>query len=419
MTTGDEIENRGSKRDSTGSVLMILPASGIIVMPELGGDVDVLRPSSVTPSELLPCRRRLGLSLDLGKGNEFHMPKRCKVDPMNFSLNGLTSLGGSNFLCSARTMQPQELASKLQKSKPVLLVDCRPFVSYNINHIQGAVNVNCSDRFNRKRLQQGKASLVDLVSTKEGKDLFKRRGSKDIVLYDDHTKDVRTLTPDNGLHLVLTSLKREGKEAFVLRGGLEEFRNQHGDLCNSDIKTQECRPLYSPTTPIIEPQIENAVASQILPFLYLGNERDAMNLQRLKELDITYVLNTTSHIPKYFENQGITYKRIPASDSGCQNLKQYFEEAISFIDEARQKGANVLIHCHAGVSRSATITIAYLLKHTKMSMMDAYRFVKGKRVIISPNFNFMGQLMEYEQALNNGISERTLQPKLLGIESAV
>ena len=90
-----------------------------------------------------------------------------------------------------------------------------------------------------------------------------------------------------------------------------------------------------------------------------------------------------------------------------------------FADEASQKGANILIHCHAGVSRSATITIAYLLKHTKMSMMDAYRFVKGKRVIISPNFNFMGQLMEFEQALNNGVCQRVLQPKLLGIESAV
>lgn len=65
--------------------------------------------------------------------------------------------------------------------------------------------------------------------------------------------------------------------------------------------------------------------------VYPGNERDAANLQRLQDLNITYVLNTTSHIPKYFENQGIHYKRLPASDSGCQNLKQYFEEAAAFI----------------------------------------------------------------------------------------
>jgi hypothetical protein len=49
------------------------------------------------------------------------------------------------------------------------------------------------------------------------------------------------------------------------------------------------------------------------------------------ELNISHILNITSHIPKYFENQGIKYKRLPASDSGCQNLRQYFDEAIQFI----------------------------------------------------------------------------------------
>lgn len=56
---------------------------------------------------------------------------------------------------------------------------------------------------------------------------------------------------------------------FVFLGGLEEFRTQ----CSDDhINTQESRPLYSPTTPIIEPQIETATASEILPFLYLGKD---------------------------------------------------------------------------------------------------------------------------------------------------
>ena len=77
-----------------------------------------------------------------------------------------------------------------------------------------------------------------------------------------------------------------------------------------------------------------------------------------------------------------------------------------FSDEARKNGANILIHCQAGVSRSATVTIAYLLKHSTLTMTDAYRYVKQKRAIISPNFNFMGQLMEFEQALNDGQSPR-------------
>lgn len=52
-------------------------------------------------------------------------------------------------------------------------------------------------------------------------------------------------------------------------------------------------------------------------------------------------------------------------------------------------------------------------------MMDIYRLVKAKRNIISPNFNFMGQLMEYEQALNNGLCERSVIPNVIPEESSV
>lgn len=88
-------------------------------------------------------------------------------------------------------------------------------------------------------------------------------------------------------------------------------------------------------------------------------------------------------------------------------------------EEAHQAGMGLLIHCQAGVSRSATIVIAYLMKHTWMTMTDAYKFVKARRPIISPNLNFMGQLLEFEEDLNNGITPRILTPKLTGVETVV
>lgn len=54
-----------------------------------------------------------------------------------------------------------------------------------------------------------------------------------------------------------------------------------------------------------------------------------------------------------------------------------------------------------------------------MTMTDAYKFVKGKRPIISPNLNFMGQLLEFEEDLNNGVTPRILTPKLMGVETVV
>lgn len=51
-----------------------------------------------------------------------------------------------------------------------------------------------------------------------------------------------------------------------------------------------------------------------------------------------------------------------------------------------------------------------------MSMTDAYRYTKAKREIISPNFNFMGQLLDFEQALNQGRVSRVITPTVEDID---
>ena len=84
---------------------------------------------------------------------------------------------------------------------------------------------------------------------------------------------------------------------------------------------------------LMTPDAENAVVSPILPFLFLGNERDAQDLDLLVRLNIGYVVNVTTHLPLYHVNSGLRYKRLPATDNSKQNLRQYFEEVFEFIGE--------------------------------------------------------------------------------------
>ena len=61
----------------------------------------------------------------------------------------------------------------------------------------------------------------------------------------------------------------------------------------------------------------------------------------------------------------------------------------------------MLVHCQAGISRSPTIVIAYLMNKMQMRMNDAYNMVRDKRPIIAPNLVFMSQLMDYEVKLSS------------------
>ena len=69
---------------------------------------------------------------------------------------------------------------------------------------------------------------------------------------------------------------------------------------------------------------------------------------------------------------------------------------IFFPDNVLDNGGKVLVHCHAGVSRSATVCIAYLMYKNNFTLEKAFDQVRSRRGVISPNLNFMQQLQEFE-----------------------
>lgn len=83
-----------------------------------------------------------------------------------------------------------------------------------------------------------------------------------------------------------------------------------------------------------------------------------------------------------------------------------------FSDEGRSDGCGVLVHCLAGISRSVTVTVAYLMSQQGMTLDEAYDFVKKAKPNISPNFNFMGQLLDFEQTLKASKSSSSQSNRL-------
>ena len=138
--------------------------------------------------------------------------------------------------------------------------------------------------------------------------------------------------------------------------------------------------------------------NKIIERLYLGNIAAANNLHALKSAGITHILCVASGVEPRFEGK-FKYRTIKVSDTSSQSLIRHFPAAIAFIKEGIQKGG-VLVHCFAGVSRSATCVIAFLMQEKNMTFEKAFAFASQRRPIIFPNMGFQKQLSEFEKLLH-------------------
>ncbi|XP_058702132.1 dual specificity protein phosphatase 22-A-like isoform X2 [Poecile atricapillus] len=130
------------------------------------------------------------------------------------------------------------------------------------------------------------------------------------------------------------------------------------------------------------------------PFLSYQDSEDHENLLRK---GVTHILSVHNHAKPVLED--MTYLCISASDSSSQNLLQHFKECIQFIHECRLAGGGCLVHCLAGVSRSSTILVAYLMTVTELGWESCLAATKAVRSYVSPNPGFQQQLQEYERTL--------------------
>ncbi|XP_057557730.1 dual specificity protein phosphatase 16 [Hippopotamus amphibius kiboko] len=278
-------------------------------------------------------------------------------------------------------------------TEKVLLIDSRPFVEYNTSHILEAININCS-KLMKRRLQQDKVLITELIqhSAKHKVDID---CSQKVVVYDQSSQDVASLASDCFLTVLLGKLEKSFSSVHLLAGGFAEFSRCSPGLCEGK-STLVPTCVSQPCLPVA-----NIGPTRILPSLYLGCQRDVLNKELMQQNGIGYVLNASNTCPKPDFIPESHFLRVPVNDSFCEKILPWLDTSVDFIEKAKASNGCVLVHCLAGISRSATIAIAYIMKRMDMSLDEAYRFVKEKRPTISPNFNFLGQLLDYEKRIKS------------------
>lgn len=260
-------------------------------------------------------------------------------------------------------------------------------------------------------------------------------------IYQEHysyvTESTKIEIEDESIVNILHILKKEGlcKEVLILDGGFQKFAMEyphfcanssrvltsqhsifqkdsilqeklekvpHPDVIDSKIHkmttTERLQIAHSRIFKYLTKSMDCELPSKILEHIYLGSAQNSFNRNQLVQLNIKFVLNTAKECVNHYPND-FHYLHCSLLDSDVEDISSYFDTTFAFLENARKVDNVVLVHCFMGMSRSAAIVVAYVMKYKKWNLKTAYKFVREKRPIIDINIGFMYQLIDYEKAL--------------------
>ena len=318
-----------------------------------------------------------------------------------------------------------------QYPQQILVLDTRTAEDYSRGCISGSVHLSCNGLI-LKRLKNGSLKIESLLNVQEDKAKYAQARESDevgIVVCDSSSSSLESLPSNSLASLLLNKISRDCKYVAFLAGGYQQFFVHYPDMCDmpqsaSDLLKKRPSSLVLQLNNLsltMNSNSNNSIAAtpmeitpesdeedspaiippfEILPHLYLGCRKVATCLPGLRQKNVTRILNVTSSIPNHFEDvDGFVYKQIAVEDKHDVDMMQHLPGAFQFIENARLSGEKVLVHCYAGMSRSVTIILAYLMKYYNHTLESAHEYVKERKTDISPNFSFMGQLLDFECSL--------------------
>jgi protein-tyrosine phosphatase len=151
-------------------------------------------------------------------------------------------------------------------------------------------------------------------------------------------------------------------------------------------------------------------ADEIIPGLWLGNIIASQSGEFLEEKGIKAVFNCTKNIP-FVEGHRSLY-RIPVDDNlqteELRNMELMSFEAVYKLRLEHKKGP-VLVHCHAGMQRSACVVAMYLIAINGLKVEESIAYIKQRRPIaFTPSANFLKSMQGFERAYDKEIRPRLI-----------
>ncbi|CAJ0756438.1 2890_t:CDS:2 [Entrophospora sp. SA101] len=144
----------------------------------------------------------------------------------------------------------------------------------------------------------------------------------------------------------------------------------------------------------------------ILPdFFYLGDSKTACWLPHFVNWNITHVINLSGCSNFWETKDKIDYEisNLEFDDEMTKDLDEFKEEVVGKDinnKKAKESNGRVYVHCYAGISRSTTVVIAYLMYSCRFSLKKALNLVREKHKIVRPNSGFIRQLEKFEKEIS-------------------
>lgn len=99
----------------------------------------------------------------------------------------------------------------------------------------------------------------------------------------------------------------------------------------------------------------------------------------------------------YHRHEGVEYFVVGAEDTPGYPLDKHFARCLQFIQGVVREKGRVLVHCHAGISRSSTIVLLHLMINNGLTLSEAWAHLKHARPVVNPNHGFWKLLLDVDE----------------------